>query len=232
MTDPGGTGRTPDHRPERWRKDAAKYLLPGELPPVVATRRHWAVLIVPTVKALPVLVLGGWLLVLDPDNRLTSTAGLLVAAAALVVLALRVGEWWMRHFIVTNRRVLLTSGIVVRTVALLPLRRITDLTWKETLLGQVLGYGTFRFESAGQQQALSEITFLPHADVLYRRVSQLLFGGEGMADGDDEGGAEPATARPRPRPATRTAPQPTGWPAGDPAGRQDTQPIPRPPQGT
>ena len=63
----------------------------------------------------------------------------------------------MRHFIVSTRRVLLTSGVIARTVTLLPLRRITDLTWKETLLGQVLGYGTFRFESAGQQQALSEI---------------------------------------------------------------------------
>ena len=232
MTDTGTAGPAPERRPERWRKDAAKYLLPGELPPVVATRRHWAVLIVPTLKALPVLVLGGWLLALDPDNRLTSTAGLLVAAAALGVLALRVGEWWMRHFIVTNRRVLLTSGVVVRTVALLPLRRITDLTWKETLLGQVLGYGTFRFESAGQQQALSEITFLPHADVLYRRVSQLLFGADGMADGDDEGGVEPATTQSRPRPPGRPAPEPTGWPTGEPTGRQDTRPIPLPPQGS
>ena len=45
----------------------------------------------------------------------------------------------MRHFIVSRRRVLLTSGVIARTVTLLPLRRITDLTWKETLLGQVLG---------------------------------------------------------------------------------------------
>jgi hypothetical protein len=119
----------------------------------------------------------------------------------------------MRHFIVSTRRVLLTSGIIVRTVTLLPLRRITDLTWKETLLGQVLGYGTFRFESAGQQQALSEITYLPGADVLYRRVSALLFSSDwgGAAAGDDEGNPEPSSS---PRP-----------PAEDLA-RQDTQPIP------
>ena len=210
-------GPAPDARPERWRKDAAKYLLPAEQPPVVATRRHWAVLIAPTLKALPVLALGGWLLTLDPDNRVPTTAGLLLLAAALGFLALRAGEWWMRHFIVTNRRVLLTSGIVVRTVALLPLRRITDLTWKETLLGQVLGYGTFRFESAGQQQALSEITFLPQADVLYRRVSQLLFGQDGVED-DEEGGIEPV------------AQQHGAAPGAQRTGRQDTQPIPQPPE--
>jgi hypothetical protein len=196
-------------RPPRWAKDAKKYLLPGE-GAVVATRRHWAVLLAPAARTLPVLVLGGWLLTLDPDNRVSSTAGLLLAVGALGSFALRAGEWWMRHFIVTRRRVLLTSGIIARTVTLLPLRRITDLTWKETLLGQVLGYGTFRFESAGQQQALSQITFLPRADLLYHEVSGLLFGSDWGSGGDDEGNPEPSTAEPPPpeRPPHDTQPIP------------------------
>ena len=211
------SGPEPAGLPTRARKDVEKYLLPQERA-VVATRRHWAVLIEPTFKFLPVFLIGGWLLLLDPDNRVSSTAGLVVLIAALVYYGLRLGEWWMRHFIVSTRRVLLTSGVIVRTVTLLPLRRITDLTWKETLLGQVLGYGTFRFESAGQQQALSEITFLPGADVLYRDVSALLFSsdwGGAASAGDDEGNLDP----PRPPP-----PPPV-------SGRQDTEPIPGlPPQ--
>ena len=201
--------------PNRAAKDVGKYLLPDETA-VVATRRHWAVLIEPTIKFLPMVVVGGWLLLLDPENRVTSSAGLLVLLAALAYYGLRVGEWWMRHFIVSTRRVLLTSGVIVRTVTLLPLRRITDLTWKETLLGQLLGYGTFRFESAGQQQALSEITYLPRADLLYRQVSGLLFQsdwGGAAASGDDEGNPEPPP------------------PAQPEADRRDTEPIPGlPPQ--
>ena len=202
--------------PARAAKDVEKYLLDDEVA-VVATRRHWAVLIGPTATFLPVFLAGGWLLVLDPQNRVTSTAGMLVVLGALVVYALRIGEWWMRHFIVSRRRVLLTSGVIVRTVTLLPLRRITDLTWKETLVGQLLGYGTFRFESAGQQQALSEITFLPDAGTLYRQVSGLLFTsdwGGAAASGDDEGNVDPPARA-----------------AGEDAGRRDTEPIPRlPPQ--
>ena len=206
-------------RPPRWAKDAAKYLLPGEQA-VVATRRHWAVLLEPAARALPVLVLGVWVLTLDPGNRFTATIGLVVAVGALGWFGLRAGEWWMRHFIVTRRRVLLTSGIIARTVTLLPLRRITDLTWKETLLGQLLGYGTFQFESAGQGNALAEITFLPHADQLYRQVSGLLFSGDyGSANsGDEEGSPEPSEP-------TQSAPPPPA-----PAGRRDTQPIPRLPR--
>ena len=45
---------------DRARKDVAKYLLEGE-EAIIATRRHWAVLLWPTVKALLVVVLGGWL---------------------------------------------------------------------------------------------------------------------------------------------------------------------------
>jgi membrane protein YdbS with pleckstrin-like domain len=211
--------------PARATKDVAKYLLDDE-EAVLAVRRHWAVLIEPTLKFLPAVVLGGWLLVRDPGNRVTSTAGMLLLVAAIGYYALRIGEWWRRHFIVSRRRVLLTSGVIVRTVTLLPLRRITDLTWKETLLGQLLGYGTFRFESAGQGNALAEITFLPHAGQLYRQVSGLLFGsdhiGGAATTGDDEGNPEPPAPPPAPPPSGPTEPPPTG-------GRRGTEPIARPP---
>ena len=214
MTDPAD-----GELPTRARKDVEKYLLPDERW-VVATRRHWAVLIEPTAKFLPVFLVGGWLLLFDPENRVTSSAGLLVLVGALIYYGLRVAEWWMRHFIVSTRRVLLTSGVIARTVTLLPLRRITDLTWKETVPGQLLDYGTFRFESAGQQQALSEITFLPGADVLYRRVSGLLFSsdwGGAASSGDDEGNVDPRQSRSD----------------GGEGARRDTEPIPGlpPPQG-
>jgi membrane protein YdbS with pleckstrin-like domain len=193
----------------RARKDVAKYLLPGE-EVVIATRRHWASLAEPVVKSLPLLVIGGWLLLLDPRNHLTSALGLIGLVVGLAYLGLHVAEWYMRHFIVSPRRMLLTSGVIARTVTLLPRRRITDLTWQETFFGQLLDYGTFRIESAGQHQALSRVTFLPHADDLYRKISELLFPGDNGDGGDDLGDEEPTPPPRRP-----------------PAQRHDTEPIPR-----
>jgi membrane protein YdbS with pleckstrin-like domain len=196
----------------RARKDVAKYLLPRERV-VIATRRHWASLAAPTAKSLPVLVIGGWVLALDPGNGATHLVGLLLLLAGLGYLGLHVAEWYMRHFIVSPRRMLLTSGVIVRTVTLLPRRRITDLTWQETFFGQLLGYGTFRIESAGQHQALSRVTYLPRADVLYHQITELLFPDEVEIadDGDETGDVEP--------------PSPRRFPP--PAGRQDTEPLPR-----
>jgi hypothetical protein len=213
----------PRPRSARARKDIEKYLLPNEDWEII-TQRHPAVLIEPTLKFLPALVAGGWLLTYDPDNRFTSSVGLLVILGALLYYGLRLAEWWMRHFIVTKRRVLLTSGVIVRTVTLLPLRRITDLTWQETLGGQLLGYGTFRFESAGQDQALRHLTYVPNAQVVYQDISALLFGrdyGGPAAGGDEEGDDE--------RDHLPTGPPPRGRRADD---RHDTEPIagPAPPQ--
>jgi uncharacterized membrane protein YdbT with pleckstrin-like domain len=201
----------PRQRRPLWGKDADKYLLPDE-PPVIATRRHPAVLVRPVVRGLPVLVIGGWLLQLDPANPVSSTVGLLAVLGALGYVGLHVGEWWVRHFLITRRRVLLTSGVIIRTVAVMPLRRITDLTWKETFFGQLLGYGTFRFESAGQKQGLDEITYLPHAAALYRRVSELMFGNDvsttRFTDDEDGSGSIDDGGRPD-------------------EDRRDTAPIPR-----
>jgi membrane protein YdbS with pleckstrin-like domain len=215
----------PRTRRPRWGKDAAKYLLPDE-PPVVATRRHPAVLFRPLSRGLPVLVLGWVILAVADDARLAVLVGVLVVVGSLTYLGLHVAEWWVRHFLVTRRRVLLTSGVLIRTVAVMPLRRITDLTWKETFWGQVLDYGTFRFESAGQAQGLDVITFLPHADALYRRLSELMFGtdfstnpltpdedADGTMDADDRGDGDVSDQQ--------TSPLPTS------GRRHDTQPIPR-----
>jgi hypothetical protein len=207
-------------RRPRWGKDAEKYLLPDE-PPVVATRRHPAVLVRPFLRGVPALVVGVWLLQLDAENRVSTTLGLLVVVGALVYLGLHVGEWRVRYFLVTRRRVLLTSGVIIRTVAVMPLRRITDLTWKETFWGQVLGYGTFRFESAGQLQGLDVVPFMPDARGLYKKLSELMFGTDfstnPVSDDDGTGGDD----GPPPPPAPPPPPPPAS------GRRHDTVPIPR-----
>lgn len=221
--------RQPRTRQTRWGKDAAKYLLNDE-PPVIATRRHWAVLFRPAVRGVPALLVGLWIVQVDPTNAVSSSVGLVVVLGALGYLGLYTAEWWVRHLLITRRRVLLTSGVIIRRVAMMPLRRITDLTYQETLFGQVLGYGTFRFESAGQDQGLDVIDFVPQPDVFYRRLSQLMFGRDASTNpvGDDDGTGSADEEEPtRREPRSAAPPPPTSRP-----GMGDTAPIPRvPPSG-
>ena len=159
-----------------------KYLLPSERAVVVA-RRHWAVMLrefmeVALVWLILFLLLG-----------LTGSAFLgLVSVFFLLFSAVWLGwdiiNWYVEEFAVTDKRVLLVSGLFIRKVAIMPLIKVTDLTYKRDLLGRILGYGTFIIESAGQDQALSRIDFVNHPDEWYRRISAELFG-RTIVDYDD-----------------------------------------------
>jgi hypothetical protein len=71
---------------------------------------------------------------------------------------------------------MLVSGIIARKVAMMPLAKLTDMSYKRSTIGVLLGYGTFVLESAGQDQALSRIDYVPRPDELFREISELLFG--------------------------------------------------------
>jgi hypothetical protein len=59
----------------------------------------------------------------------------------------------------------------------------------------VLGYGQFVLESAGQDQALRTITFIPHPDETYRLLVATIFDrGQGPSDDGDGSGEVPAQA--------------------------------------
>ena len=99
-------------------------------------------------------------------------------AALLVVLrfAYVVVDWWVERIVVTDKRFMLTTGVFVTKVAMMPITKVTDLTYERSSMGRALGYGTLIVESAGQIQALNRIEFLPKPEEVYDAISELVFG--------------------------------------------------------
>lgn len=96
----------------------------------------------------------------------------------------KVLDWRTERLIVTNRRLLLITGVLNRKVAVMPMRKVTDLTFETSLVGRLLrerGWATFIFESAGQDQALHRVTFVPTPIAFFRVLSSQIFGGAGTA---------------------------------------------------
>ncbi|GAA1805377.1 hypothetical protein GCM10009835_25410 [Planosporangium flavigriseum] len=100
---------------------------------------------------------------------------ILVWLAVLFVLGWRVCDWWFDRFILTNKRVMVVSGIVTRKVAMMPLLRVTDMKYVQSPLGRILKYGTFELESAGQDQALRKVENLPNPNELYLRIVEEMY---------------------------------------------------------
>jgi membrane protein YdbS with pleckstrin-like domain len=153
-----------------------RYLLPSEQR-VIAVRRHWSRLAEPILTALGALVLLLWLDQVLPLG-LPYLRELLLAGwvALLVRLTWRVLEWREDWFVVTDRRLLMRTGLVTRRVAMMPLIKVTDMSYARPPAGRVFGYGEIVIESAGQDQALRRIRNLPHPDALYLEICELLFG--------------------------------------------------------
>lgn len=158
-----------------------KYLLPHERQ-VITVRRHPAVLIRPIVETLVGLALAGWLSESVAHGNNTAILIIwLVWAVLLIRLAGKTFEWSVDYFVVTSQRMLMATGIITRKVNMMPLTKVTDMSFQRSTLGRILGYGEFILESAGQDQALRVVDHLPYPEQLYLEVCGLIFKGK-----DDE----------------------------------------------
>lgn len=161
-----------------------RYLLPHEQQ-VIMVRRHPAVLLRPIAEIFGGLILAGVLSKFLSDNGASQALALVWWAWLLLLVRFvwKVAEWSVDYFVVTSQRMLLTTGLITRKVAMMPLSKVTDMSFQRSLLGRMLGYGEFVMESAYQDQALRTVPHIPYPETLYLEVCQMIFPSK---DGDDD----------------------------------------------
>ena len=143
---------------------------------VVATRRHWAKLLEPIVTTVVSFLVVGVLVQLAPPATRDVVQWLwIVWILVLARLGWKWLEWYHEWFVATDKRLLLAYGLLVHKVAMMPLTKVTDMGYSRTPLGQVIGFGRFVMESAGQEQALRQIDWVPHPDATYRKLVATIF---------------------------------------------------------
>lgn len=206
---------SPTRTPRLSARHLRRYILPGERV-VLATRAHWGKLAEPVATTFAAFLLVAWLVsTIGP----TVGEGALLLWWAWVLVALRllwkVLDWRNEWFVATDKRMLLMFGLVTHKVAMMPLGKVTDMSYSRSVVGRVLGYGQFILESAGQDQAMSRINWVARPDATYRTLCDTIFipGGRGGPWGQQQPGAPQGGAVPPPGPYGRP-PQPSA--AGQP----------------
>jgi uncharacterized membrane protein YdbT with pleckstrin-like domain len=157
-------------------RDSDEYLLDSERR-VIRVRLHWASLawdIFETIALLAVAVMVSYLL--PPSLWLVQNILWYAALFVLLRFAYVVLNWWVERIVVTDKRMMMTTGIITTKVLMMPIGKVTDLTYERPLMGRLLGYGTMIVESAGQIQALNRLEYLPKAEQVYDAISELVFG--------------------------------------------------------
>jgi uncharacterized membrane protein YdbT with pleckstrin-like domain len=137
-------------------------------------RPHWRILFFPAV-VLVLLVFGTVLLLswVPADWGWATWAVLGLAAVAFVAWVLvPVVRWATSQYVITNRRVIVRSGIVARQGRDMPLARVNDVHFSYGVIDRILGCGDLIVESAGETGQL-RIGAVPDVELIQREIFRL-----------------------------------------------------------
>ena len=153
--------------------DVDRHLLVGEGEYVIdEVSKHWIVLVAPTIAMVLATLLFISMVFAQRWWGLPLVMGISLATWG----ALRFHLDHMDRFVITNMRVFRVHGIFDQHLATMPMTRILDISVEQPVLGRLLGYGHFIFESAAQDQGLREIDYVGRPedrDLTIQRVIQM-----------------------------------------------------------
>jgi len=152
-----------------------RYLLPREVR-VATVRRHPAVLLAASAQTIGGLLIAAILSATFLRGDTVFAAVIWLAWAVLLVrLVWKAINWAVDYFVVTSERILLTSGVFTRSVAMMPLSKVTDMSFHRSFAGRMLGFGDFVVEAAGQDAVLRKIDHVPYPEQLYLVICGRIF---------------------------------------------------------
>lgn len=119
---------------------------------VFTTRQHWIVLLYHAlVNLLPTFVLAGGVVFLATLSAfppiLLALAVLLLPFGRFILMFLR---WWNEQYIITNRRVIQTEGIITKRVIDSSLEKVNDVALIQSIWGRLLNYGDIEIMTASE----------------------------------------------------------------------------------
>lgn len=135
------------------------YLHPDESL-ILLIRRHPASLIAPIILVAAGLTAA---LLYTASSRNSGIVILIWSACGLLVLNLiyKALAWWAACFVVTSKRMLLITGVVTRWSESQDLDKVTDIGFARSVVGHLLGYGSFLFSTADNDQLYLRLNYVP-----------------------------------------------------------------------
>jgi len=122
---------------------------------ILDLRPHWIALVGPTIVTL--LVVAGYLLAVAyaPDEgagrSVVVWGGLILAVVILIWYPVRrFIDWVTSNFVVTTDRVIHREGFIAKRSMEIPLEKINDVRFRQSVFERIIGAGDLILESAGE----------------------------------------------------------------------------------
>ncbi len=156
-------------------------LMPDERA-ITMSRQHWSVVVPWIVAGILVLIAGIVVLVLVPatvGGHSTKTprliAGIVLVVAVILWTGLHYLRWRLLTYLLTDRRIMVESGVLSRTTESITLDRIQNTVIKRPLGDRMIGAGDIEISSAGRD-GVEVLHRIPNAQAFYTAIMQAVEG--------------------------------------------------------
>ncbi|MDA3004362.1 MAG: PH domain-containing protein [Actinomycetota bacterium] len=122
---------------------------------------HWVVFVKPGTIVVVFVVLAIWAQQLGDDWFKTGVSRVLLVAIllGLINLGSAVMRWSRTYFVLTSQRVIFREGVLARRGVEIPLERVNNVNFAQSVMERMLGAGDLLIESASEvgQQLFGDI---------------------------------------------------------------------------
>lgn len=162
--------RLPD-RVRSWHPEriVADLLLPDENVYEMASP-DWGVV---AFEQAPLAILG-LLVSLLAASLVGPLAALVLLVVLFAMLAWRVLDAWHTRYVLTDFRVLRTSGVLDRNVEFIPWRKVTDVSLRRSFWQRMVGASTIRIESANEASRFRAMTDVRNPKEFFRVLQEVM----------------------------------------------------------
>jgi len=128
--------------PKKYLNDAEEVILD--------LRPHWFFLFRPALALMAALALAIWVSQ-AADSDFALFPALALAVVVLLLFLIRFAQWATTDFVLTTDRLIYRKGIVSRHGREIPLERVNDVSYQQTLFQRMMRAGDLMVESGGER---------------------------------------------------------------------------------
>jgi uncharacterized membrane protein YdbT with pleckstrin-like domain len=157
---------------------------------VLDLRPHWIALVAPVLITILLVVALILLFALFDPPSVVRWVAILGGIVLFIALPLRAFlSWITSHFVVTSDRVIHRAGWLAKRSMEMPLERINDVTFSQTVLERMVGAGSLRIQS-GSEYGQNHFKDIRHPEDVQKLIYEL--------SEENERRMQPAAAAPPP----------------------------------
>jgi uncharacterized membrane protein YdbT with pleckstrin-like domain len=149
---------------------------------------HWGQLFVPVLVFLVVAAAGGFGAAVIPSGSHQGVERLVILVVAVLLVIwftlLPYLRWLTTRYILTDQRLVIRTGVIARHGRDVPLDRINDVSFSETLFERMLRSGTLVVESAGERGQIN-LKDVPRVEHVQRELYRMVEEKTGRRGGDE-----------------------------------------------